>query len=136
MTRLSLILIVSLVLTALSSHGQIGKTISFLPSTDTIEVQVKLIDKVDSIQLFPYCGVHVVHMTLKYQVIKVISGNYKDTTILINHICLREMIENKEVRNNGLYIYKLKLRQTFGKVLVGQQLKRVVSSEFEIISSF
>ena len=76
-----------------------------------IQAQVTLIDKVDTIELPPYCGTAKVEMTLKYKVLKVIIGDYGESTILIYHLCPREALENKSIKNDTTYNYKLKRRQ-------------------------
>lgn len=96
-------------------------------SDSLIQLKVILIDKVDTIQLPPYCGSLIFDMTLKYKVIKVISGDYIESTILINHICPREAIQNKWVKNDTIYNYKLKRRQ------IKQLDKTTTMRDYEIV---
>jgi len=86
-----------------------------------IEVQVELIDRIDTIELPAYCGEFMWDMTMKYKVIKVLKGAYQENTILINHKCPREAIENKWIENNKIYAYKLKPRKMLKSISIGQK---------------
>jgi hypothetical protein len=136
MTRLFIILIISISLSCCQNKttnkskiiGVYDDSLGSKSKSDSfIQLQVILIDKVDTIQLPPYCGSLILDMTLKYKVIKVISGDYNESTILINHICPREAIQNKWVKNDTVYNYKLKRRQ------IKQLDKTTTMRDYEIV---
>ncbi len=84
------------------------KAKDFLDTT-TIQLKVKLADDLNKITLPPHCGIFEVNsLTLKYDVTKVIQGNYKAKTILINHRCPRELVEKKLIENEKTYTLKLR----------------------------
>jgi len=138
MTRQLFILTVSLALTACKNSDSVvneAHSVDSISKPDSIiQMQVELIDKLDTIKLVGYCGVIKFDMTFKYKVIKVIGGNYNDSTILINQICPTEAIQYKWMQNNTIYTYKLKRRKTIRQVIVGQKTELVDAGDYEIIS--
>lgn len=106
-----------------------------IPTNDSIiEIQARLIDKLDTIKLPAYCGTIKFDITLKYEVINVIKGKYADKTILIYHICPREIIEQKMIENDKVYTYKLKRRFELREIKVGEKIKSVDAGDYEMIN--
>lgn len=103
------------------------------PKDSIIELQAKLIDKLDTIKLPAYCGIFMFRMTLKYHVIKVLNGHYNSEKILINHICPREIVESKGIENGKIYTYKVKRRFVVNSFKLGQKTKAVDAGDYEII---
>jgi hypothetical protein len=103
------------------------------PTDSIVELQVKLIDKFDTIKLPAYCGMFMQRMTLKYQVIKIINGHYNAETILINHVCPREIVESKGIENGKIYTMKVKRRFVVNSFDVGQKPRPVDAGDYEII---
>lgn len=99
-----------------------------------IKIQARLIDKLDTVNLPAYCGIFKFDITLKYEVIKVQQGHCNDKTILIYHICPREIIEQKIIENNKIYTYKLKRRLVTRDIKVGEKTKSVDAGDYEIIN--
>ena len=100
-----------LTLLALNSRGQkfVDKINKDSLSKTIVELNVILIDNLKTTKLPPDCGVfQPQNMTFKYEVIKVISGDYKAKTILINHRCPREMVDKKLIENKKSFTYKLR----------------------------
>ena len=132
--RLLFIIAILLVLASQQVSAQLVGSKSLL-NTDTLDVQVRLVDKLDTILLPAYCGITMFNMTLNYQVIKVLNGTYNPQTISINHNCPRELVENGQVQNGRTYIYKLKRRKLFNEI-VGQKSQTIDTGKFDIISFF
>ncbi len=81
--------------------------------TKALELNVKLADDLKELKLPEHCGVFQTNnMTFKYNVIKVIKGEYEAKTILINFHCPNELIEKKVIENGKKYTYKLRPNQT------------------------
>ncbi len=74
---------------------------------DTIDVKVKLLDNIDTLNRLVYCGNRSYDLNMNFKIINLISGNYNDSTILIKIYCPLDVIESKWLKNNKEYIFRL-----------------------------
>jgi hypothetical protein len=130
MEKLKYILIIAL---SLSWFGCLGQNDTTENEQPILKIEVELLTNLDSISLPAYCGIFKWDMTFEYRIIKVINGNYDEKTILINHICPREAVENKWIENNKIYTYTVKKRFGFKSISVGEKMKKEELSDYEII---
>jgi len=73
-----------------------------------------------------------VRQTFDFQVIRVISGNYKNKHIPINFLCPLESIQSKFLRKNKIYRFKLKPRKMITNLDTSETS---YTRDFEIVSS-
>ncbi len=98
-------------------------------NTATLEVIVKLKENINTIKLPPDCGILEVNsLTLTYNVVKVIQGGYKSKTILINHRCPKQLVNNKLIANDTTYTYKLQQ-----KTILPNNKTKANEIEYEVI---
>ena len=72
------------------------------------KVVVKLIEKIDTSSLHPYCGTLMTKQTLKYKVLGILKGTISDSVIFINRTCIRELHEKGELDYNNVSILWIK----------------------------
>ena len=130
MKKLKHILIITL---SLSLFGCFGQNDSTESKSTILKVEVELLTNIDSITLPAYCGIFKWDMTFEYKVINVIQGNYDEKTILINHFCPREAVENKWIENNKVYTYTVKKRFGIKSISVGEKTKEEELNDYEIV---
>ncbi len=111
-----------------------SKTTITSQSVDSIiELRVKIIDDVDSLKLYPDCGIFLIDLTLKYKVIKVLKGNYSRDTILIYHVCPRLLVNSGVLESNRIYTYRLKKRFAVRTYEVGKKPEAVDAGDYEVV---
>lgn len=116
----TMILLTFLSLGSALSFGQDDST-----KKDTLEVKVRLITNLDSINLPPYCGEFAWEMIFEFEIIKVLSGDYTNKTISINIQCPREVVQNKCLETGKEYQYHLIKGYKIKEILGGDKYKEL-----------
>jgi len=98
-------------------------------TNNTFVIEVQLADDITKTKLPPDCGIFEMNsMTFTYKVIRVIQGNYKAETILINHRCPKQLIDQKQMENEKIYTLKLRV-----KTSLSESKKDTDKIEYEVI---
>lgn len=98
-------------------------------SGNCIELELKLIDKINENELPAYCGSSAYCRNYDFKIIKVINGIYADSIITINIICPRDQYDKKKLDSDSIYIHKVKFLKTY---FISQNLQKTTKKEISI----
>lgn len=100
---------------------------------DTIEVRVKLVTNLDTVELLPYCGHMMWRTTFDFEILEVLNGTYTDKSIKVSITCPREAVEFKRLLNGGVYYYHLTKRKRIKELEVGQKNEVEFLDDYDIV---
>jgi len=99
------------------------------------KVVVKLIEKIDTSSLPPYCGYFITQQTLKYKVLGILKGTITDSVIYINRTCIRELYEKGALDYNKvsrLWIKKSEKVTPFNSCNFCLEPKKIITITYDV----
>ena len=99
------------------------------PIGNCLELELKLLDKINENDLPAYCGHATFCMNYDFKVIKVIKGFYTDSIITINIICPREQFDDRQLDIDSIYTHKVEFLKSY---FISQNIQKTIKKEVKV----